>query len=163
MTSGEYFKGLQVYLSDRDTVISSRKRDVLLKNFTFDRPPWIRVERTKTTSEDSGTTFDMTVKIHFKYRPQNFSLTYSSGKKKLENVFSPFALSSSTHSTSLRWQSFPDTVLQIPIHFTVVNGDSVTETVEARFVEMVEPVRAEKEFANISARTTMKRTEVLTK
>ena len=52
---------------------------------------------------------------------------------------------------------------QIPIHFTVVKGDSVTETIEAKFLEMVEPVRIEKEFANIIPRTIMKRTEVLYK
>jgi hypothetical protein len=162
LTSGEYFKGLLVHLADRDTMITSRNRDVLLKNFTFDRTPWIQVERTKKAMlTDSSTTYDMMVRIHFTYRPQNFTLTYSSGKKQLWDITSPFAFNATPHSVSLRWQSFPDTLQQVPIHFTVLTGDSVTETVEAKFVEMAEPVRTEKEFANIIARTTMKRTYVL--
>jgi hypothetical protein len=163
LTSGEYLKGLQVHLADKDTTIASRNRDIMLKKFSFVQTPWIRVERTKTTSADSNTTFDMMVNLHFKYRPQSFSLTYSGGKKKLENAYSAYAVNTTDHTVSLRWQSFPDTLQQIPIHFKVVKGDSVTETIEAKFLEMVEPVRIEKELANIISRTTMKRTEILSK
>ena len=159
--SGDYVKGLRVHLADNDTVITSREREILLKKFSIDRAPWIQVERTRTTTTDANTTFDMIVRLHFKYRPQNFTLTYSGGKHPLENFTSVYAFNTTKHSVSLRWQSFPDTLQQIPIHFTVTKGDSVTETIEAKFVEMVEPVRIEKEFTNIVTRTIMKRTEVL--
>lgn len=161
LTSGDYLKGLQVNLADKDTIITSSRRDILLKTFPFDCNSWIKVERTKTITADSNTTFDMMVKLHFKYRPLNFTLTYSGGNKKLENASSDYAINTTEYNISLRWQSFPDTLQQIPIHFTVVKGDSVTETIEAKFLEMVEPVRIEKEFANIVSRTTMKRTEVI--
>ena len=49
----------------------------------------------------------------------------------------------------------------IPIHFRVAKADSVLETIEANFGEMIEPVRIEKEFTNISHQTTMRRTEVI--
>jgi len=163
LTSGEYLHGLQVHLADKDTTIASRNRDIMLKNFSFGQIPWMKVERIKTTSADSNTTFDMMVTLHFKYRPQSFSLTYSGGKKKLRYASSLYALNTTEQTVSLRWQSFPDTLLQIPIHFQVIKGDSLTETIEAKFLEMAEPVRIEKELANIIPRTTMKRTEILSK
>jgi hypothetical protein len=42
-------------------------------------------------------------------------------------------------------------------------NDSVTETIEAKFLGMAEPVRVEQEFTNIVRRTIMKRTDVLCK
>ena len=155
LNSSEYLKHLRVHLADKDTNISTWDRDFLLKEFTIDRMPWIAVEHTTSISSDSTTTF------HFKYRPINFTLTYNAGKNRMENVSSTDAANITNHSISLRWESFPDTVIMVPIHFTVAKSDSVTETVEAVFTEMIEPVRVEKEFTNIVPQTTIRRTEVI--
>jgi hypothetical protein len=129
--------------------------------FTFDRTPWIHIEHTNSISSDSNTTFDILTKIHFKYRPLNFTLTYGAEKNKIENVSTPNAANITDHSVSMTWEWLPDTVIMIPIHFRVAKADSVLETIEANFGEMIEPVRIEKEFTNISHQTTMRRTEVI--
>ncbi len=49
----------------------------------------------------------------------------------------------------------------IPIHFKVAKADSVTETFQAEFVEMIEPVRIKKELTNIIPLTTMRWKEVI--
>jgi hypothetical protein len=89
------------------------------------------------------------------------TLSYLGGKNKLEDVSTPFASNITEHNISLRWQSFPDTSLLIPIHFRVVGADSVTESIEAKFVEVIESIQIEKEFSNIISQTTMRQKEVI--
>ncbi|MCX6122582.1 MAG: M28 family metallopeptidase [Ignavibacteriales bacterium] len=161
LKSNEYLKDLRVHLADKDTNISSWDREILLKEFTFDRAPWIHLEHTNIISSDSNTTFDILAKVHFKYRPISFTLTYSTGKNKFENVSSMDAVNITDHTISLQWKSLPDTVMMIPIHFRVAKADSVTETIEAKFTEMIEPIRIEKELTNIIPQTTVRRTEVI--
>jgi hypothetical protein len=161
LKSSEYLRNLNVHLANKDTALSGWDREIFLDEFKIDSEPWIHIERAMTTSSDSGTTFDFLTKVRFKYRPEKFSLSYSSAKKKIADVYSIFAHSQTESSVSLDWESFPDTSLVIPIHFKVINSDSVTETIDARFIEMVEPIRIEKEFINIVPRSNIKRTELL--
>jgi hypothetical protein len=161
LKSSEYLRHLTVHLAERDTIISTWDRNVVLKEFTYDRAPWIQTDRIVTTAADSSTTFNLLVKLHFKYRPRNFTISYSAGKNKLEDIAGEFISSSTAHSVSMRWESFPDTVMMVPIHFRVIKGDSVTETIEAKFIEMMEPVRIEKEMTNIIPQTTLRRTEII--
>jgi hypothetical protein len=161
LKSAEYLKNLEVHLSDKDTIISTWDREILLKEFKLNSLPWIQVERTIATSSDSGTTFDILTRIRFKYRPEKFTLSYTAVKSKLENISGSFASNSTDHSVNMRWESFPDTSILIPIHFKVIEGDSVTETIEAKFIEMIEPVRIEKKMANITSKTTLRQTEVI--
>jgi hypothetical protein len=161
LKSAEYLKNLEVHLADKDTIISTWDREILLKEFKLNSLPWIQVERTIATSSDSGTTFDILTRIRFKYRPEKFTLSYTAVKSKLENISGSFASNSTDHSVNMRWESFPDTSILIPIHFKVIEGDSVTETIEAKFIEMIEPVRIEKKMANITSKTTLRQTEVI--
>jgi hypothetical protein len=161
LKGSEYLKHLRIHLVDKDTNISSWDRETLLKEFPFDGPPWIQIERTVTTLKDSNTTFDLLVKLHLKYQPRSLTLSYLGGKNKLEDVSTPFASNITEHNISLRWQSFPDTSLLIPIHFRVVGADSVTESIEAKFVEVIESIQIEKEFSNIISQTTMRQKEVI--
>jgi hypothetical protein len=161
LKSSEYLKHLHVHLADKDTNISSWDRDLLLKEFMFDRTPWIHIEHTTIISSDSNTTFDILTKIHFKYRPINFTLTYSTRKNKIRDVSTPDIANITDHSVSMRWESLPDTMMMIPIHFRAAKADSVTETIEAKFMEMIEPVRIDKELTNIIPQTTLRRTEVI--
>jgi hypothetical protein len=161
LKSSEYLRHLNVHLAEKDTTISTWNRELLLKEFTYDRTPWINEDRTITTFSDLGTTYDLLVKLHFKYRPQKFTLSFSTEKNKIEDVSGLFITGTTDHSVSMRWESFPDTSLLIPIHFRVAKTDSVTETIEAKFIEMIEPVRIEKEFTNIISRTTLRKTEII--
>ena len=162
LKSSEYLKHLRVHLAENDTTLSSWDREHLLKEFTFDRSPWIQVEHTNNIfASDSNTTFDVLTKIHFKYRPLNFTLTYSAGKNTLDHVSSPEAVNITNHTVSLCWETLTDTAVMIPIHFRAAKTDSVTETIEAKFSEMIEPVRIEKELTNIIPQTILRRTEII--
>ena len=161
LKSSEYLRHLTIHLAEKDTTISTWERNVLLRNFSYNHTPWIQIERTVLTSVDSSITYNILATLHFKYRPRNFTLSYSTKKSKIEDVGGEFIANTTAHSVSLQWKSFPDTVMMIPIHFRTAKADSITETIEARFVELIEPVRIEKELTNIDSQTTLRRTEII--
>jgi hypothetical protein len=161
LKSSEYLRHLTIHLAEKDTTISTWERNVLPRNFSYNHTPWIQIERTVLTSVDSSITYNILATLHFKYRPRNFTLSYSTKKSKIEDVGGEFIANTTAHSVSLQWKSFPDTVMMIPIHFRTAKADSITETIEARFVELIEPVRIEKELTNIDSQTTLRRTEII--
>lgn len=160
LRSAEYLKHLQVWMNGKDTTISSWDREILLNEFTYDQPSWITVDRTINSVSDSNTTYDMLVKVRCKNRPEKFSLTYSSDNS-LKEVSGPFVTDMTKHTVEMRWASFPDTTLMIPIHFKTTKGSPVTETIEAKFIELIEPVRIEKEGTNIIPHSTIQQTEII--
>jgi len=62
---------------------------------------------------------------------------------------------------SLRWKSFSDTVFGNTDSFQSIKTDSVIETIEAKFIEMIIPVHIEKEMTNINPQTILRRTETI--
>jgi hypothetical protein len=162
LKSIEYLRNLTVHLAEKDTMISTWDRNALLKKFTYNQTPWIHSERTIQTSGDSSITYDILATLHFKYRPWNFKISYSTQKDRTEDAVGKFPADTATHHIfSLRWKSFSDTVLVIPIHFRVSKTDSVIETIEAKFIEMIIPVHIEKEMTNINPQTILRRTETI--
>jgi hypothetical protein len=161
LKSSEYLKSLIVHLPEKDTIISTWERNILLKEFTYNRTPWINIERTIQTSGDSSIAYDILATLHFKYQPQNFTISYSTKKSTAENNVEEFPPRTNTHNILLRRKSYPDTVLTIPIHFSVSKEDSVIETIEAKFTEMIEPLRIEREMTNIKPQTTVRHTDVV--
>ena len=168
LKSNEYLRHIQIHLAEKDTVISTWDREMTLKEFTYDRPLWITIDRKVTTikrnvktQNDTNAVFDILLQLHFKYRPQKFSLSYSTAKNKIEDVSTLFATETTPRKITMRWESFPDTTLSVPLHFKAAQGDSVIETIEAQFVEMIEPLRIEKEGTNVISRTTIRQNEVI--
>jgi hypothetical protein len=162
LKSSEYLRHLQVHMAEKDTAISAWDRVLLLKEFTYNHSPWMNIDRTiHNTSIDSSITYDILVNLHFKYRPQKFTLSYMTNKNKMKDISGLFVTGTTDSTVTMYWESFPDTSQFIPIHFKTVKGDTLTETIEAKFIEMIEPVRIEKELTNINPRTTLRHTEVI--
>jgi hypothetical protein len=161
LKSSEYLRHLIVHSGEKDTAISTWERNIVLKEFIYDRTPWIHIERTVLTSGDSSITYDILTTLYFKYRPQNFTLTYSTKKDTIEDIAGENIPGSTAHSVSLKWKSFPDSVVMVPIHFKTTNADTVTETLEANFIELIEPVYIKKELTNSTSQTTLQRKEII--
>jgi hypothetical protein len=161
LKSSEYLRHLTVHLAEKDTIISTWERNVPVKEFMYHQDPWIHIERTVLTSVDSSITYNILTTLHFKYRPRNFIISYSTKKSKLEDAAGEFVTNTTAHSVSLQWKSFPDTVMMIPVHFRTAKDDTVTETIEAKFIELIEPVRIEKEMTNIIPQTILRRSEII--
>ncbi|MEK7118739.1 MAG: hypothetical protein AAB869_03960, partial [Patescibacteria group bacterium] len=163
--SSEYLANTRLRFGSTDTMIQSITTQFAYNRLHAPQEGWISTERdVTTTAVDSGTTFTMLVKLHMKHRPYTLRVTYSSGKHFIRDVSTPFASSTSGNLLTIQWYSFPDTLLLIPVQFTVVGADSVTERIEATFIEEPAQVKVENgnaayviRRATISKRTVVKR------
>jgi hypothetical protein len=163
--SSEYLANTRLRFGSIDTTIQSMTSQFTDNRLLTPQEGWISAERgVEATAADSGTTFTMLVKLHTKYRPYTLRLTYSAGRHHIQGLATPLASSSSDNSLTIQWDSFPDTLLLIPLQFTVIGTDSVIERIEATFIE--EPTQVEVESRNeayvtrraiISKRTVIRR------
>jgi len=144
--SSEYLANTRLRFGSIDTTIQSLTSQFTDNRLLTPQEAWISAERgVEATAADSGTTFTMLIKLHAKYRPYTLRLTYSVGKHHIRDVATPLASSSSDNSLTIQWYSFPDTLLLIPLQFTVIGTDSVIERIEATFVEEPTHVKFENE------------------
>jgi hypothetical protein len=155
LTSADYLGGASVLVNAKDTVLAARDRKVRLYNGSPNEDSWVRVERSIETVRGSNTTYTMMLKYYFKYRPYKFSVSYRGGTAPPQDVDTPFAWSPEGQSVVLRWYSFPDTLLVVPLKMTVVGSDSLAESIEATFVQPIIPVVVQKEHASTANRTTV--------
>ncbi|MBI4428619.1 MAG: M28 family peptidase [Ignavibacteriales bacterium] len=156
--SGEYLSGAKVRFEGQDTTVSGWTREFKVKDFTAEKESWIAVSRSvDATPIDSNTTMNILTNIRLRYRPLSLTLTYSGGKHGLKEAGSALAHTITLRSISLHWSFFPDSILLVPVHFTVVGADSVTESIEATFVQPLENVEVSKGTANVATRTTLRK------
>ncbi len=154
VASPDYLGGATLHFSGKDSAVTGFARKIRVME-TIPTEQWIRVERTVETIKGTNTTFTMLLQFHFKYRPYTFEVAYRGGTSPLESVDSPFAWSPEGKSIRLRWYSFPDTLLVVPLKLTVVGADTLSETVSATFVEQPVPVEVRKEDAKVVYRTSV--------
>jgi hypothetical protein len=146
--SPEYLGGTQIRFGTTDTTVRGRETLVLFKDIPAPKDPWLLIDREVTTSRAGpGRTFDLLLKLRCRYRPYTLRVTYSAalanraGRNTLRDISSPLASTSDDHSVSVQWYSFPDSLTMVPLHFTLLGGDSLTERVEATFVQETEPMQ----------------------
>jgi hypothetical protein len=161
--SGEYLKGASLRCEGRDTSIHSWTREVKVMDIFSVDEPWIKTERRIQKEQDSsGTMVHVLCTLRFKFAPSSAQLTYNSKKSPLKRASSVLAHTTLSRSISLRWYSFPDTVIIAPLEFTVAPDDTVYESVEATFIQPLIRVEASKPFSNVSTRSTLRtRTSIL--
>ncbi len=157
----DYLNGLKIRMASRDTTISGWIRGAKLQDISVDKNDWIAVQRVFTAPSDSQGTFDLKLRLTMKYRPYTLSVSYTGGRHALTNIISSLAFSNSASTVTFRWYSFPDTSLFIPVQFEIADADSVTEKIEATFLEPIVPIQAEKDNGSMTYRTVLTRSEVI--
>ncbi len=156
--SAEYLKGATVTVNGVDTMITTRAREVPLFDRASVDSSWIIAQRTVTlTGADSMQRYGIVLNLAMKARPYTLAVTYSAGRRSLDSVSSLLATTQTSRSVTVRWYSFPDSVLTLPIAFTVHGPDTLMESIEATFVQQAVPVRATRESANVSSRTIVRK------
>ncbi|MCX6134671.1 MAG: M28 family metallopeptidase [Ignavibacteriales bacterium] len=145
--SPEYLGGTHLAFAGIDTTIAGKTTEVTFeRSLSLPADPWIRIVRTiQTARKDSMLTVELVVNLNMKHRPVKLKVSYSGMKGKLVNAASPYASGTTEGSISLQWASFPDTLLTIPISFSIPARDSIgiREHLEAYFVEEPVPISVE--------------------
>jgi hypothetical protein len=147
--SNEYLRNLAVHWDSKDTAISTWDRDILLKQWTMHPQDWMTVENTNTVEHhDSTTGYSILLHIYSRYRPYALTVTYSAGKHLIANVASPYLSEITGHSVSVQWKTFQDSSIVLPIQFQVSGNDRITQTIEASYIEMLDPVTIRNQWSN---------------
>jgi hypothetical protein len=160
--SSDYLGGTNVKSGSIDTVLTGWSRESRIHGADSLDEPWINIQRRiETTKVDSSTRFDILTSITLKHRPLSIMLTYSSSKHQLRGASSRLTATTTPRTISLRWSSFPGPDILAPLQFTVVGADSITESLEATFVEPPVPLRVEKQMSTVSFRTIVRSSTVV--
>jgi hypothetical protein len=162
LRSSEFLGGSRIRFEGRDTLITGRATDVPLIDRLVTDTNWISVNRSVVPRPDASGGADMNVSLRLRERPYTLSIVYTGPERALRNATSTYAVNSAERMLSMRWYSFPDSDITVPIHFGVI-PDSVIETIEAVFVRPAVPVTVERAMTNVQVRTTVRRTEVVRK
>lgn len=159
----EYVNGLSGTLDGRDTTFLSNTNIVELKSPKGSRIEWVdlsRVTSAPTGTSDSTWKIDRTVTIHSRFRPIRVDVTYESEKPfEISSIWAHGLKSPSPSEREnekrkrFRWAYFPDTLLTIPVSFTLSDSQSVQERVEIMLDSVAYPVRLRREFTNVTYRT----------
>jgi hypothetical protein len=159
--SNEFIGGAICTFNGRDTVFSGRTRSAEIFNTTLTDSTWLNVRRIVTARLDASGGYDLTLYLQMKHRPMQISVTYAGPRGTMKDAATTFAAATGERSLTLRWYSFPDSELTIPIRFATQRPDSVIETIEATFIEPAIPVTIQKDFSTYFNRTTVRRTDTL--
>ena len=156
LKSSEFFSGLILTHSGKDTAISGRTTTATLQPVGDFDTSWVTIERKDSLVQpnDSSTTHCVQLTLHATRRPYTIALTYSRSDKVVPGFDTPYSFhSTKSGETKIEWYSFPDTLLQIPVEFTVPAGDSVKETIELTFADLAYPLDCRQEQSYFIPRT----------
>jgi hypothetical protein len=161
--SSEFLDGLRVIAGSRDTVLGGRLTNYTSATWNAGAVPWLTVERSDHLFQDSTST-DTTLAIRrdlmlrSAIRPFIVEVHYYG--IGIRHVNSPWAMgarrrafSNSPNSATLTWYSFPDSILTIPVTFTLVKGTYVSESIIVTYDTLWSPLRVSREFTYATYRT----------
>ncbi len=151
--SSDYLTGANITWGGQDTLILDRRDNIILGSFEVPEDDWIIVDRTMDIHGDSSLTYNILLTLRFKHNPYKIEVAYKSNNRSLENGSSSYAFSIAKGEMKMRWYSFPDTVLVIPIVFTSSAEDVVIEDIRATFIEQMVPVSIRKPYSVPISRT----------
>lgn len=156
LTSSDYLRGVRLTAGNLDTLI-----DADVSRYNLDPVPqldssWVSLSRDMTTTARGDTTAVQTrIRLSARERPYTVSVSYSSRKNKnVESFGSPWMFRTDRNGKkTMEWYSFPDSVLTIPVSFSVVASDTIEEEWKVTFARLVHPVSVERKLTYVIPRT----------
>ncbi|MBX2992597.1 MAG: M28 family peptidase [Bacteroidetes bacterium] len=163
--SSEYFEGLTGTLNGRDTTLTGRQNYAAVQEARGLSVNWVGVSQSveePARISDSTWRVERVLEVHTQFKPLLVNLVYESDQPfevRSQWAHGPQARDRRLRETEMRkvfrWYSFPDTLLRIPVTFTLRDTQHVTERVEVVFDSVAFPIRLQREFTNVEYRTTI--------
>lgn len=163
VSSGEYLNGIRLTYDNRDTVLSGRIVKASLPTAQPATVSWLAVNNTIVPAGAPGDTmvsFTRRLTLTSRLRPLQVSVSYRSDREF--SASSPWATGmrrrvekESDRLKSFSWYSFPDSVLVIPVTFTVADTQKISENIEVVYDRLAYPVRMERALTYFTPRTTV--------
>ena len=115
---------------------------------------WLSVGGSERHEKSGDTTrYDVELRLAATRRPYAVSVTYSTAGQNVGGFESPFYSHTNKAGTHIEWYSFPDSILTIPVRFSVIGRDTVRENIEVLFDGLADPVTVEGEMTYVIPRT----------
>ncbi|MBI4810432.1 MAG: M28 family peptidase, partial [Ignavibacteriales bacterium] len=155
LESPEYLSGVRIFHAGGDTLISLKISSVEIKPSGDFDTTWLNVER-KIEKQQFGDTshYDIGLGIRAKHRPYTISIAYYIDGKDLNAFDTPFQFRTNRKKEKrIEWYSFPDSILTIPVRFSVIGSDTVKERIEVTFNKLAYPMEIKGEMINLIPRT----------
>ncbi len=151
----EYLKGLSVRGGGYDTSVSTNARTLRLNACNNFDTSWVHLERNDSvTSVGNQTTHNILLELTTAVRPFTVSIVYTPTKENLPTFTTDWKFRTiGGKQKRIDWYSYPDTMLAIPISFTVYNQDSVREDITITFAKIACPISVDQEFTYVTPRT----------
>jgi len=151
----EYLAGAEIRFDDTDTLIGDNSLVYISTEGGTREAPWLTVSREiQTTRTDSGTDYNVVIDIATTGRPYTVNVMYQSSPGVPPPVSTSLRSRTRGDATAISWYSFPDTLLRVPVSFTVLDGDTMRETIEATFDTLFPSIEVQYRQANIFRRMT---------
>lgn len=155
LRSAEYLDGIRISRAQGDTFLTGRITVAQIPaNGNVSPSSWVHIEREeRQRKRDDTTDFNITLTLSSLRRPYTVSVTYSSGAKEFRGFSSTKMFTTSRNSRTIKWYSFPDSVLILSVQFETIGNDSVKERFEIVYNTLMYPMRFERENTNFILRT----------
>jgi hypothetical protein len=168
LKGSEYLNGLKMVADGREVVFDGRTNFHQFLPSQSSVVTWCSMDvnywpGTKLDEKDSVWKMDREVTIHSRMRPYRVRVRYESA--------SPFDVSSpwtyregnkfekeSDNAKVFSWYSFPDTLIVIPITFTLGDSQRVSEKIEVIFDSLAYPLRLNKDLTYFETSTVVTET-----
>jgi hypothetical protein len=163
ITSSEYFNDFVLSLGGKTIELNGREN---FAEISPDKPSGVAWSVCETRIDSSARSVDRdslwivtrTLLVHSVRRPLRVEVRYTSDKTLAMN--SPWAYkrggrfeSESDTVGVFTWYAFPDTLLKVPVTFSLVKNQKVCEMVDVTFDTLACPVQASRPMTNIRLRT----------
>jgi hypothetical protein len=162
LMSGEYLKGVRVWLDGRDTVLDANVTSARLRTDRAAGIPWLAIEETtmvRAVPGDSLTSLDHTLILKNARRPYMVTVAYRSDRKfEVNSQWSTGGrrvAKDSDRQKTFTWYAFPESTLIIPATFAVRDSQSIHESIEVVYDSLAYPLSAQREGTLMTQRATV--------
>jgi len=147
VASNEYLDGARIQWEARDTTIADRTLEADMGEFAAPGKAWISLVRSPEISGDSTRRHSLLLTVSFDRRPVSFSIRYRSGRGQIQDISTPFVHTVESDGFTIEWYGVSDSVLVIPVAFTVTGPGALEEEATATYNTPLVPVSVQKELS----------------
>lgn len=163
MRGSEYLRGLRGSIGGRDTLLTEKTNVAPVAVPAGTIVSWCDVAATDSLLPqvtDTLRQLERTIILRSRFRPYRVEAKFES--EQAFEIASPWAHGAKTPDPTERetdrrkrfvWFAYPDTMLVIPVTFTLHDTQRVAQEVRVLFDSLSYPIRLEREFTNVSYRT----------
>ncbi len=154
ITSREYLKNIHFRSASLDTIIDGHTTSADVSAGLLPDTTWVTISRSESTTVHNDTTvYDAVLHLQTAIRPYTVKITYTLGAAG-ESFSTPWRFrTTGIGEKSIEWYSFPDTTLNIPVHFAVGPADTVRESIDVTFAQLAAPVTVGGDRISVFPRT----------